>query len=375
MSKRKILQEGGVIDEDALFNDDDMAVAGEEGALPGAPPENPDDDALPEGYVAPEGTEGAGGEDELTGVEQFLTHFGVNGGIITYEDGTSARFSELDGAEQSTILSSLTKDAVPSTEDRYNLDDREVNLLNAVRESGDSPEEFINSIIDSRVSTLMSQNELGVLDYSEVSDDAIFIKSLRDNKEDISNDEIASELVKAKELTSFSTTVDAIREMYKGKQRESNSARSAEEAGVFNEELEQQRHSVVEAVEDITDIGGAPITTEMKEFLLHDIMELNENKDPILMENIFSSPEKMFKANWFATYGEDYMKQTNEYWKKEVSKAHKAGYQQATGTMPGAPTIVSPTGRTAAPNKGQVAEGQSFGEVLSEEELFDESRK
>jgi hypothetical protein len=51
--------------------------------------------------------------------------------------------------------------------------------------------------------------------------------------------------------------------------------------------------------EDINDIGGASISSEMKEYLLHDIMELNDNRDPILMEKLFGSPEAMFKANWF----------------------------------------------------------------------------
>jgi hypothetical protein len=37
-------------------------------------------------------------------------------------------------------------------------------------------------------------------------------------------------------------------------------------------------------LEDINDIGGASISSEMKEYLLHDIMELNDNRDPILME-------------------------------------------------------------------------------------------
>jgi hypothetical protein len=32
----------------------------------------------------------------------------------------------------------------------------------------------------------------------------------------------------------------------------------------------------------------------MKEYLLHDIMELNDNRDPILMEKLFGSPEAMF---------------------------------------------------------------------------------
>jgi hypothetical protein len=37
----------------------------------------------------------------------------------------------------------------------------------------------------------------------------------------------------------------------------------------------------------------------MKEYLLHDIMELNDNRDPILMEKLFEVLRLCLKANWF----------------------------------------------------------------------------
>jgi hypothetical protein len=52
------------------------------------PPEITDLDE-PAGYVAPLES------SDLTGVEQFLTAYGVQGGVITYEDGSSARFQNL----------------------------------------------------------------------------------------------------------------------------------------------------------------------------------------------------------------------------------------------------------------------------------------
>jgi hypothetical protein len=79
---------------------------------------------------------------------------------------------------------------------------------------------------------------------------------------------------------------------------EDNYYKQEENNKVFSEQLEAQRHEIVETVEDINDIG-ASISSEMKEYLLHDIMEPNDNRDPILMEKLFGSPEAMFKANWF----------------------------------------------------------------------------
>lgn len=316
-----------------------------------------------------------GDEVELTGVEQFLTNYGVQGGIIQYEDGSTARYAELSGPEQAEILSSLTQEAIPSIEEKYNLEDTEVNLLNTIRESGQTPEEFINNMIDFRTQTLLAQQELASVDYEAISDDAIYVKSLRDANPDITTDEVGEELAKAKELKSYTTSVTALRKGYISEQTTANDQVSSEQRQAFEAEVEEQRFAVVQAVENMTDIAGAPVTDQMKEFLLQDLMELNENNDPILMEKVFSDPETMFEVNWYLNYGKDYIKANDTYWKKEVSKAHKAGYQQATGGMPHNPTVISPTGRVhqkvaAANNNNGPAD--RFGRVLTEEELFDE---
>jgi hypothetical protein len=107
---------GGALDGELVGGTDNFAQD---------PPEITDLDE-PAGYVAPLES------SDLTGVEQFLTAYGVQGGVITYEDG-SARFSELDSAEQAEILSSLVSESVPSIEEKYNLDEDEVNLLNTAR--------------------------------------------------------------------------------------------------------------------------------------------------------------------------------------------------------------------------------------------------
>jgi hypothetical protein len=83
-------------------------------------------------------------------------------------------------------------------------------------------------------------------------------------------------------------------------QAEDNYYKQEENNKVFSEQLEAQRHEIVETVEDINDIGGASISSEMKEYLLHDIMELNDNRDP-MMEKLFGSPEACLNQlvlNW-----------------------------------------------------------------------------
>jgi preprotein translocase subunit Sss1 len=64
-------------------------------------------------------------------------------------------------------------------------------------------------------------------------------------------------------------------------QAEDNYYKQEENNKVFSEQLEAQRHEIVETVEDINDIMVLVSPPEMKEYLLHDIMELNDNRDPI----------------------------------------------------------------------------------------------
>jgi hypothetical protein len=133
-------------------------------------------------------------------------------------------------------------------EEKYNLDEDEVNLLNTLRDSDMTSEEFINSLVDYRMQTVSAQRELSTTDYEAVSDDGIFVKSLRDSYPEITDEEIADELFKAKDLSSYATTTEAMRQLYMTQQAEDNYYKQEENNKVFSEQLEAQRHEIVETV-------------------------------------------------------------------------------------------------------------------------------
>jgi len=386
----KRFQEGGLIDEAELFSEEPSGEEGAEGAaqgsLSGELVDNADGDAPAEVQQSaqappPVNTEAPidtppvqpiDTDTGLNGVELFLSDFGVKGGMIEFEGGRSAHFSSLPATEQEEVLKSLTQGAIPSVEEKYNLDEDEITLLNAYRESGD-PDigNFLNNIVDERMSTYMQKEQELAVDYDGVQEDDLFIFHLKSSHPDFSDDQIADELVKAKDLITYSDTVSAIRDSYKSKQSMAIQQAKSAEGAEFNNEVEAQRTEIVSYVEDITDIAGAQINDEIKEYLLTDMMELNDNNDPILMEKIFSSPESMFKANWFLTYGEDYIGNLNDYWKKQVSAAYKKGYDTSINGMPNNPTIIgADIQRKSSGSSDQDSPG-GFGQKVTEEELFD----
>lgn len=365
-------------DEDSLFEDFDGAGEGTGGELAGElAGESVEDASTSTSNIREDLGEPAAPPQELpselTGVERFLSSYGVNGGLISYEDGETAKFSDLPAEEQEEVLKSLTEGSIPSVEEKYNLDEREIELLNVLRQEDTTPEEFINNLVDYRLKAVLAQRDAGSIDFENMPNEAMFVRHLKDNNPDMSADEIADEVTAAQRLTTFDSTVDAIKAGYLANQRLASDKSDALASDAFTEDLELQRAHVVQTVEGMDDIAGAPITADMKEYLLHDIMELNDNKDPILMEKIFSAPENMMKANWFLSYGEDYIKNLNDYWKKEVSKATKGAYDHAVRGMPGEPQSRSHPAAAPVQNNylGGGGSNSGFGEVVDEDDLFD----
>ena len=333
-----------------------------------APPEL--DTTIPEPPKAPEAPEGD--EVTLSGVEQFLTGYGIKGGLISYEDGDTRRFSELESNEQAEILSSLVKAKVPSIEEKYNLEKSEIELLNMLRESGKDTENFVNDIVDYRVQTLLSKQGALKADLTEMPDDAMFIKHLRDRNSEFSDEQLASELEAAKGLSTYADTVDAIRGNYIAQQQIEIQKDKKETGKLFNEELEEQRADIVKKVEDVSSIGGTSVTDAMKEYLLHDIMELNDNNDPILMEKIFSNPETMFKVNWFLNYGEKFMGDFDKKLKSAVSLAAKDGYDRALNGMPQDAMVTGVVGKRKAQDNPTSMISPELGKTVTEEELYND---
>jgi uncharacterized protein (DUF2236 family) len=92
-----------------------------------------------------------------------------------------------------------------------------------------------------------AQRELSTTDYEAVSDDGIFVKSLRDSYPEITDEEIADELFKAK-IYRATLLQQKMRQLYMTQQAEDNYYKQEENNKVFSEQLEAQRHEIVETV-------------------------------------------------------------------------------------------------------------------------------
>lgn len=277
------------------------------------------------------------GEDTaaLTGVEKFLTDFGIVGGEISYDDGANVNFYDLTSEEQYTILQELSSEARPSIEDEYDLDNTEVQLLNAIRNAGGTVEDYIGNLINEQVTKSLTLRDSTSVDYGDMPDDAIYLKWINDVNPEMTQEDALSALAQQKQSESlYKGQVDSLRAQYIQIQaNEVAQVNQAEESERF-QLLEDDRKEIVSVVENIDNISGAEITPYMKNEVLHSILEINDQGDPLIMEEMFSDPEKLFKATWFMKYGESYMDNVDNFWRKRESESYKRGKQDLVNGAP-----------------------------------------
>ena len=119
-------------------------------------------------------------------------------------------------------------------------------------------------------------------------------------------------------------------------QGEAQQQRDFEEAQA-TEVLESDRVQIATQVANIKDVVGFQISDDDKNEVLASILEVNEDGDSQFMEDVFSEPEKLFKAAWLFQNAEAHFDNLEKFWKKQSSEKYKEGYNNALNGLPSSP--------------------------------------
>lgn len=295
--------------------------------------------------------------ENVTGIEMYLAQFDIEAGMIQFEDGTSTHFNDLDATRQAEILQQLHSSQATTVESKYGLDEDEIGLVNYLRENNLSVEQMVEQLVAERVNTMVTMQELATEDYATMEADAVYMKFLKETSPEATPEQLAADLLKAKELSNYAKQAEALRTQYTAKQAEVIATKANEAKAQREALVETQRQEIVQAVLPMTDIAGIPLDQNIKNTVLDHILETNADGDSAFMDEVFSDPNSLFKAAFWYVYGETLIVQRDEYWKKEKSAAYKRGKEDALGTnapAPGRSFTAKPaekphTSRTGAP--------------------------
>lgn len=294
--------------------------------------------------------------DSRSGIERLLSDYGVEGGMIKFDDGQKIHINDLPAKEQYAVLESLTKNSRPTIEQLNDLSEDEVSFLNLARESGRPITDVIADLANSQLEYIRLQEESQSIDWNNMSDDAVYLAFLRDKNPDMSDEDLQDDLDKASGTRTYKSTVEGIRKDFTAAQERERESYTNQMNHRFDQEIEGDRRQIVESVAAINDIAGFDVNDDIKNELLGDILELNDVGDSLLLETIFSSPERILKHAWFEKYGERAIDDMEKYYRQEISKAYTRGKDEALGKFPesGMPARIGGLGKRAEerPNDG-----------------------
>lgn len=318
-----------------------------------------------DGYIPPSQE-----EELLTGTEKFLTQYGIEAGIIEFEDGTKKHFDELEKDEQFNVLKSLVEKNKAEIEKEYDLDEEEIGFLNFARENKMTVTEAINALVEEAI--VKRGGESDSIDYNTLSNDEIYMKYLKELNPDAKKEDLQTELEEAKKLKSFEKSVNNLKETYIKNQ---NDAIENEKQKIAKEEaknLEAEREEIVNTVSSIKHVAGWEISDEQKNECLSELVEVNEFGDSKFMERVFSSPELLFKVAWLEKYGEKYFDEMSEYYKNQISEARKRGREEAINGLEKNPIVTG--GKNGKVDEGNGKKVQKRDELTAKtlDELHDE---
>jgi len=266
---------------------------------------------------------------DLTGIEQYLSKFDIEGGMISFEDGTKTHFTEMEPDKQVEILSQLHDSSSADIEDKYGLDESEIGIINYLRENDTTIDEVIDKMASQRAQTYIMSQQVQEMDVAKMDDDSIYTSFLLKSNPEATADQLEKDLAKAKEMSNYNAIVTNIRSTVSKEREDFISKKEQEDYQVMSNEIEDQRKQVVDTVTSLKDIDGLSLDDNIKNDVLDLILNVDDDGDSLFMTKVFSDPKELFKAAFWYKNGADITTAREDYWKKEKSAAYKRGLEDS----------------------------------------------
>lgn len=299
-----------------------------------------EDDEFSEGSSHPQNNGGTGdnpsefngGDPNSSSEEDLTTEVLRLKGIsdpnkIRFEDENGAvierSWDSLSRTEQLNILSDQESEET-------SLADDEIDLINNIRNSGMSVNDYINSL-----QSVQEQPKQPSYKINELSDDEVFALDLLDKvgSENITDEEIEEAIANAKKNEKlFKKTVEGLRAEYIRLQKDEEAKAANEQAAKQQAAYNQFATSINREIQAFTSFGGQELelSSEDQEELAAFMLELDDN-GVSAFGRALNNP-KLFTKAAFWLLNED---KITEELTKQIQSEYKRGYEQAKRDLQG----------------------------------------
>ena len=278
-------------------------------------------------------------EDEY--IQDFLKTRGIDDySRIKFEDDNNQiierNWNDLSNEEKFNILNTPIEYDNSSRQNQLSND--EINLINQIRQSNMSPEEYINQFAP--------QSEEPQYKIDELSDDEVYLLDLESRVGELSDEDAIQALNSAKQNEDFyKKQVEGIRKEYK----EREDFQSQQEQASLEEEkrqaFQEYQTKVIDAIDNFNSIGNLDLNFEDndKEELAQFMLSQDENGVNYLYQAL-QEPETLAKAAWFILNGEEAFNSISDYFINQIKlvseSQYKKGLEDGKNGIQSRPTVI-----------------------------------
>lgn len=263
------------------------------------------------------------------------------------EDRTKIKFENDEGEIEETDWDSLdneTKLNILNSYDKDNdLDDQEIQLINAIRQSQLAPDEYIQYVQQESINRYLqsNQNNNYIYKVDELSDDELFIADLM-ARTNMTEEEAFEALDRQKTNEGlFKKQIGAIRSEYQKSEEETiryNELKRQEEAQV---QFNQFANGVRDQIADFTEFAGCDLNMDNEDMQeLYDFITGFDAAGNSYFGKALNDPSTLVKMAWFALNGEQMIQDINEYYKKEIASVRKESYNKGLQAAKDKPNVI-----------------------------------
>lgn len=259
---------------------------------------------------------------ETSILDDYLKSLGIENAKISVLDENDEEqeinFYDLTKEEQLEIL----KAAEPEQEiPDHDLDESEIELLNQIRESQLSVEEFLEaykaSIIDE-----IGQGAAPEYSIDSYDDQELYLLDLK-QKFDLTDEELAKKLeYELQDEVLFKKQVDTLRAEYKQLEDQYNEAQKQEAEDLKEEQFNQFSETMVNVALQTPEFYGIELDDDEKNEVLSQILDLDENGTSEFYKSL-NDPKKLYELAWFSRYGKDSFDALKNAYESEISRLKK----------------------------------------------------
>lgn len=314
--------------DDAMYEEDEFAEETVNPSQPSPDPPQSGDNQPPVSEPPSQPNQQANQEDDITA--EVLRLKGINDpNKIKFEDTSGAvierAWDSLSRDEQIRILGDVKEEAPADIHDQ--LDDSEIDLINSIRNSGMSVQDYLNSITPT-VQTYPNSPQIDEMSDEDLYAFDILNKVGNDNITDEELDD-ALEAAKANE-TLFKKTVDGLRQQYNRLQEEQKQNIANQQQAAAQQRYQAFANVVNNQIDNFNSFAGQPIqlSNQDKDNLSEFMLALDEDGSSALGKAL-QDPRLLTKAAFWLLNEQELIAELQ----KQQQDAYTRGYNAGKGDI------------------------------------------